>query len=106
MYGRRVFPEFVRFLGSDNFTINNNVKIDFCFKEIFTEQWLECDLNSIFPGFYQHLILDIIRNTAHAQQSKTKGRERQVCMEQRSCPGQTDLQREENRHSMPHCTLT
>lgn len=34
MYHRRFFPEFVRFFGHDKFTINANVKIAFCFKEI------------------------------------------------------------------------
>lgn len=71
MYGRRVFPEFVRFLGPDNFTVSANVKIAFCLTEAVTEQKLQCDLNEVFLGVYQHLILDIIRNTAQAQQSKT-----------------------------------
>lgn len=51
--------------------INVNVKISFCFKEILTEQRLLDDLNYLFPGVYQYLILDITRNTAQMQQSKT-----------------------------------
>lgn len=46
MYGRRVFPEFVRFIEPENFRINANVKIAFWFKEILI--WTKA---SVWPGW-------------------------------------------------------
>lgn len=94
--GRKVFAKFVRFLECDNFMLNVNVKISFCFKEILTEQRFLDDLNCLFPGVYQYLILDITRNTAQMQQSKTTASFQWLGRDTfaRNCLGQTDLQRE------------
>lgn len=35
------------------------------------EQRLQCDLNWVFPGVYQHLVLNLIRNTTQTQQTTT-----------------------------------